>query len=341
MRRFAAIALLFAGAVLAADPPEEPPQEVELTRESGGAAVELGAADGAETSGDDALSLDQLSGADEEHTLPTANRAHPLERIPEDVRQRAREAHGWSLGQRVRHISEPWLGLPYEMGPLGEAGGVDPDPVTRYDVFDCLTFVEETLALALAPDPIDAPRVRAALRYRNGGPATYENRRHFMVAEWIPGTIAEGWMVDITPTFAGAVHAQKVVTPDVWANWRRRSLFALPDARLPIGSFDYWYLPLDAAAAAVPKIPPGSVVFTLREPWPHLPEAITHVGLTVAAEVPTMRHASRMGKRIVRDDKLAWYVEHLRTYVNWPAAGLIVLYPQEFGPTPGRLAAGE
>lgn len=333
MRRITAISLLFASAVLAADPPEDAgdtPKEVTLPDEAA-------AEDAAQPEGE-ALTLDQLSGADGEHALPRPDQPHPLERIPEDVRQRAREAHTWPLGERVRHISDPWVGLPYEMGPLGEAGGVDPDPVTRFDVFDCLTFVEETLALALAPDPTDAPRVRAGLRYRGGAPISYENRRHFMIAEWIPGTIAEGWMVDLTPTFPGAVRLQKVVTPDTWQSWRRRSLFALPNERLPVGTFDSWYLPLDAAAAAVPHIPAGAVVFTLREPWQHLPEAITHVGLTVAAEVPTMRHASRMGRRVVRDDKLAWYVQHLHTYVNWPAAGIIVLYPQEFGPTPGRLS---
>ncbi|MCB9741247.1 MAG: hypothetical protein H6740_01330 [Alphaproteobacteria bacterium] len=70
------------------------------------------------------------------------------------------------------------------------------------------------------------------------------------------------------------------------------------------------------------------MVFTLRQPWDHLPIAITHVGITIPARAPTMRRASRrMGKRVVRDDKLAWYMKHLGTYSNWPAAGLIVLAP--------------
>ncbi|MCB9745907.1 MAG: DUF1460 domain-containing protein [Alphaproteobacteria bacterium] len=257
---------------------------------------------------------------------------HPLERVPADVAARAVEARTWPLGERVKHVSEPWLGLPYAKGPLGEAGGVDPDPVMRFDVFDCLTFIEEVLALSLAPDPVSASYVRMGLRYRNGGPFTYENRRHFMLYEWIPGTIAEGWTRDITPELTGAVKAHKVVTPATWAGWGRRSLFDLPDARLPTGELDYWYLPLDAPEQALAQIPDGSVVFTLRQPWDHLPIAITHVGITIPAEEPTMRHASRMGKRVVRDDKLAWYMKHLGTYSNWPAAGLIVLAPVEFGP---------
>ncbi|MCB9761881.1 MAG: DUF1460 domain-containing protein [Alphaproteobacteria bacterium] len=236
----------------------------------------------------------------------------------------------------MKAISEPWLGRPYQLGPLGEAGGLDPDPVTRFDVFDCLTFVEEVLALALAPDPVSAQYVRMGLRYRGGSPWTYENRRHFMLAEWIPGTIAEGWMEDLTPTLPGAVQTTKDIRLETWTGWRQRPTFPLPDARLPVGELSYWYIPLDAAAEAIPQIPPGSVVFTLRKPWAHLPIAITHVGITVPAERPTMRHASRMGRRVVRDDDLAWYADHLRTYANWPAEGLIVLRPLEFGPGVGR-----
>ena len=264
---------------------------------------------------------------------PSARRAaHPLERVPEEVAERAREARHWPLGERVKHISEPWLGLPYTNGPLGEAGGKDADPVMRYDTFDCLTFIEEILALALAPDPTSASSVGMGLRYRDGGPYTYENRRHFMLTEWIPGTIAEGWTRDITPELSGAVRAHKEITAQTWSGWGRRVLFDLPDARLPTGALDYWYLPLDAPEEALAQIPEGSIVFTLRQPWDHLPIAITHVGITIPGEVPTMRHASRMGKRVVRDDKLSWYVKHLETYSNWPAAGLIVLAPVEFGP---------
>jgi len=244
----------------------------------------------------------------------------------------AREARALPLPERIKAISEPWIGLPYQNGPLGELGGPDPDPVTRYDTFDCLTFVEEVLALALSPDPLAAQQVRRGLRYRNGGPATYENRRHFMLAEWIPGTIEDGWMVDVTPSLPGAVQMDKAVTASVWAAWRQRGAFDLADERLPVGTMSFWYLPLEAAADAIELIEPGSVVFTLRQPYEHLPIAITHVGITVPAEAPTMRHASRMGQRVVRDDALSWYVEHLGTYEKWPAAGLIVLQPVSYGP---------
>ena len=254
--------------------------------------------------------------------------------LPEDTARRVRELRGAPLGTRVEAHSTPWLGLPYTEGPLGEAGGPDPDPVVRYDTFDCLTFVEEVLALSLATDPVNVQTVRMGLRYRGGGPTTFENRRHFMLAEWIPGTIEEGWMEDLTPSLPGAQQISRTVRDETWRTWSRRDLFPLEDARLPVGAQSFWYLPLDAAAAAVDRIPPGSVIFTLRKPLEHIPNAVTHVGITIPGEATTMRHATKMGESTVRDDSLAWYIEHLSSYTNWPVAGLVILVPREQGPRP-------
>lgn len=252
----------------------------------------------------------------------------------------ARSVRHMPLPERLGAITASWLGRPYQDGPLGEAGGPDPDPVTRVDVFDCLTFVEEALALALGHDDVDVARVRQGLRYRDGGPATYENRRHFMLAEWIPGTVADGWMRDVTPELPGAVPLRHTVTPATWAGWSKRHLFPLPDRRLPVGTLDFHHLPLQAFRddpGLIDAIPDGAVVFTLRVVAPHIPIAITHVGLTVPADVPTVRHATKIGRAEVKDHTLAWYVANLASYKNWPAAGLIILVPIEYGPRLNRI----
>ena len=57
------------------------------------------------------------------------------------------------LPVRLEAVSEALLGRPYLIDPLGEGFGIDPDPLARYDAFDCLTFVEELLALVMAGDP--------------------------------------------------------------------------------------------------------------------------------------------------------------------------------------------
>lgn len=263
---------------------------------------------------------------------------NPVDRLPDWMAEAVRGVRHLPLGARLRAITDPWLGRPYAVGVAGEADTADPDPVVRYDVFDCLTFVEEALALALAPDPAGAQHVRLGLRYRGGWPMTYENRRHFMLSEWIPGTIAEGWMVDITPSLPGAVPASKTITPDTWRRWARRGLFHLPDERLPTGTFPFWYIPLDRVEEALAQTPDGAVVFEMRVLRDHIPITLTHVSLKVPAPTPTLRHASRTGRGGVRDERVPTYVARLRGYSNWPAAGVVVLYPREFGPTAGAAA---
>jgi len=265
---------------------------------------------------------------------PSLTTANPLERTPADLVERVRQHADLPLPQRMRAISDPWVGTTnYLLGALGEAGGIDQDPVTRYDAFDCLTFVEEVMALALSPDPARAHEVRMGIRYRNGDPWTYENRRHFMLAEWIPGSIDEGWTADITATLPGAEPRTKTVTAETWAGWRQRPSFPLTDERLPVGTLSFHVLPLDAAEHALDQIPDGALVFTVRALWDHLPIAVTHVGIKVPAERPTLRHASRLGTRKgVKDTSLAWYTEHQRSYEHWPVEGYIVLMPLEQGP---------
>src|SRR5262245_14095612 len=55
------------------------------------------------------------------------------------------------LADRLLATSERFLQTPYHLSPLGEGGGTDPDPYFRLDAVDCLTFVEETIAMSLAP----------------------------------------------------------------------------------------------------------------------------------------------------------------------------------------------
>ena len=117
--------------------------------------------------------------------------------LPPKLLRAARLAAGEPLGERMKRISDVLVGQPYQVDAAGEGRGPDPDPPARYDAFDCLTFVEEVLALALPADPLSAPMVRNGLRY-GGAPMDYGNRRHFMLTQWVPGAIADGWVTDIT-----------------------------------------------------------------------------------------------------------------------------------------------
>ena len=257
--------------------------------------------------------------------------------LPPEVAEAARASRALPVGDRMGAVSAPFVGRSYQDGCTGEGEGYDPDPPARYDVFDCLTFLEEVLALALAPDPAWVGWYRRHLRYRDGV-SSYEARRHFFEAEWVPENIANGFLVDITESLGEATWVDREVSLRSWQHWRRRPLFALPDARLPVGRLRIPVLPLDQALAAVERIPTGAIIVTVRIPVAHLPIMVTHVGFTVPAAVPTMRHATHMSSQRVRDDRLSWYFTHLKEYVRWPVAGVNVLMPREQGPRLGALA---
>lgn len=259
--------------------------------------------------------------------------------VPAAVQEVARAVAALPVGQRMAAISQVLLGQPYVVDAAGEGIAPDTDPPARYDAFDCLTFVEEVLALALAGDPSSAAAVRTRLRYGDQAPS-YETRRHFMLTQWIPGAIADGFLVDITDRLGETHLVDKTVTADTWRWWRRRALFQLPDERLPAGRFTLPVMSIDAAFAAIDAIPAGALVLTVRKSREGVPIVVTHLGFKLPDDGgrPMMRHATKMSGQRVMDHSLAWYVDHLRSYDRWPVDGVTVLMPQEQGPRLARLA---
>ena len=261
--------------------------------------------------------------------------------IPEEVQEIARRVVGLSLAERMKAISDPWVGLPYLLDGIGEGVAPDADPPSRYDAFDCLSFVEEVLSLAWAGDPTGAPAVKEQLRYR-GGVVKYENRRHFMDLEWVPENIADGWFEDVTAQYGQTHLVTKTVTPATWKAWKSRKRFLLTDAQLPIGTITIPLLSLDAAAEAAARMEPGTLVLTVRRNRDYVPIVVTHLGFVIPPATPgdvvRMRHCTKMGDMRVRDDRLAWYFEHLHDYSKWPVDGIQLLKPVERGPRRGALA---
>lgn len=256
--------------------------------------------------------------------------------LPAEVRMVAERVAAEPLVARMDAISRALLDRPYVADPLGEGVGVDPDPFARYDVFDCLTFVEEVLALALAGDPAHASAVRNSLRYGDSEP-TYVNRRHFMELQWIPGVVGDGWLVDSTSSYGETVILEREWTAAGWANWAGRKSFHHPDEALPVGTMRLEVLPLATAREAADRFRPGSVLLTVREDKPWKPLWITHVGFVFEGEHGlVVRHATKMGTGRTRDHHLDWYLEHIGTYGNWTTLGVALLEPVEQGPRRSR-----
>lgn len=262
--------------------------------------------------------------------------------LPSEVADAARASAHLSLPERMKAVSTPFLDVPYLVDGHGEGIGPDLDPPARYDAFDCVTFLEEVLSLALAGDPVTAPLYRNALRYSDGV-SQYNQRHHFMMAEWIPANIDAGFLVDITSTLGETHRIVKTVERKTWSNWQGTRQFKHSLDELPTGTYGLNVMSLDAAEAAADEFPPGAIVVTVRQPHDWKPIIVSHVGFIIPTEEgtpTTMRHATKMAGEKVRDHYLQWYIERLRWFKR-PVEGVSVLMPLDQGPRRSRLEASE
>lgn len=256
---------------------------------------------------------------------PLAAAPPPTGAMPKEVADAAIAARDESIGLRMKRVTDPLLGRPYKLDGLGEGAGYDPDPLARYDAFDCVGLVEEALALALAGDPAHSAEVRNRLRY-GAGPVEYAHRRHFMELQWIPGNVADGFVVETTARYGAVTRRSQVVDDLVWAGWNKRSSFHLTDDELPSGTMSLDVMALDVAEAAVPNLPDGAIVLTVRRDK-GTPIWITHTGFVVRNSEGRVMHrnASRRTGMSVIDEDLVKYIRHIAAYAN----GIAILEPVE------------
>lgn len=114
------------------------------------------------------------------------------------------------LAARVVALGRRNIGQPYDIYLLGEYPfeAHDPDPIYCLTHSDCVTFVEHTLALALADDWWSFLQILQRIRYRDGeiGMVT---RNHFTLPDWNPANAF--FIDDITTTLGGGgAHAPLV-----------------------------------------------------------------------------------------------------------------------------------
>jgi hypothetical protein len=241
---------------------------------------------------------------------------------------------GAALHQRLLRVSAHFLGTPYVASPLGEGNGVDPDPTFRLDAVDCLTFVEETLALSLARQDAEVPSLLERIRYASA--PTYEDRNHLMEAQWLPNNIRKGFLKDVTRRYGGedTVQAQKSLTARTWTS--RSSLeLKLPKERQTLGTFTLNVIPLERVMTHARKIPSGTIMVVVRDDLPLKATRITHLGFVLQKGKRTwLRHAARNGYGRVVDEDLETFLARNGRYTKWKVTGVSLFeahLPQEAG----------
>lgn len=191
-----------------------------------------------------------------------------------DAELRSLASRRLTVAERVEHFARESLGQPYKLGLLGEypVELFDSDPLYDLSASDCVTFVEQTYAKALAQDWTFFFNILMRIRYKDGriGMLT---RNHFTEADWNPNN---AWLFeDVTDGVAGGKTRPMRVVVD------RATFFAKYEIGqgIPVQVVESTYIPREEIAAADAKLETGDVVEFVRgtreKPY------IGHLGLIV------------------------------------------------------------
>ncbi|HVJ64732.1 MAG TPA: N-acetylmuramoyl-L-alanine amidase-like domain-containing protein [Bdellovibrionota bacterium] len=235
------------------------------------------------------------------------------------------------LGQRVESFSSLLLGRPYLRDPLGEGryGTVDRDPQITLKHFDCTTYVETVLALALSPEGMQSEVLQnlARLRYRNGR-VDYFARNHFIDADWIPNN---RWLLeDVTARLGGEAEVTTATALVDKAAWYEKNGQESPD-REATREVSLPYVKLSAIfddkGAVVDdrilrRMPDVAVVNIVRPNWDRVEKIgtslnVSHQGIVVrkADGQIYLRHASETGESRVVE---ILFTEYLKGFLESP-----------------------
>lgn len=191
-----------------------------------------------------------------------------------------------SVPDRVAFYTAAFLGVEYADGPLGEGGvsyedggsSYDPDPLYRFDVFDCTTYVETIVALTNATDFTSFKEAMNKVRYMDGK-VGFVTRNHFISQDWIPNNTAMGYISDITPSVGPAKTATTTISKSAWyeklhqpelENFRNNGVdLEAVEPSIPYISLEDVFTgeDLQVNEALLAKIPTGAIINIVRPNW--------------------------------------------------------------------------
>jgi hypothetical protein len=129
---------------------------------------------------------------------------------------------------RLQLYSAAAKGTPYALFCLGEGptAKYDRDPLIDFSRADCVTFIEQMLALALSSDYEQMFATLVRIRYKNGE-IGFTTRNHYTHADWAPNN---GWLLeDVTAELGGALCLDMTKTIDRPGFFRK---LGVPDSEL-------------------------------------------------------------------------------------------------------------
>jgi hypothetical protein len=236
-----------------------------------------------------------------------------------------------SLVDRFVEASRLLLGVPYVNGPLGEGDAGGPDPEPRFDLTraDCVTYLEESLALALTAPRSDRSYVPIldAIRYQDGK-VGFASRNHYMVLDWIP---SNSWLLeDVTEDIVPNGHTRKITREIDRAAFLRDHGAEPREGKDKLEKVEIELIPMAEIQSATSKLRSGDLVF-----WVAKKEGIdiAHTGMVVRnskdGSVVHRHGSSKAGATL--DEPLLEYAERTAPVFD----GIVVLRLKPEAKPPG------
>lgn len=204
-----------------------------------------------------------------EPTAAASEPAGPDRRILERTLAGARAARldTLPLGEIVMRVGRRFVGTPYVANTLDSPG---PERlVINLRALDCVTFVENTLAIArmvrAGEDDFDtfAAELRR-MRYRSGAIDGYPSRLHYF-SEWVADNERKGLVRDVTREIGGVRSTEPIdfmsTNADAYpklAEGAHRAAIERIEERLSREA--RWYIPQDRIADVAPSIRSGDII---------------------------------------------------------------------------------
>ena len=195
------------------------------------------------------------------------------------------------VGCAVCDIDDPgreYLGVAYVADPLGEGVAPDSDPLVRDDAFDCVTFVETSLAGG------DVQKLDK-IRYK-GGVVDFVNRNHFIETDWLANNA--DLVTDVTEQYGDVSVRHVVIDKQSWL----RAVHGI-DSDFASVAVDLNYIPYEQVAGI--NVTKPMIVLFISGQFEKSDKigtdlAVRHMGFLLPGGV--LRHASSQYGRVMDVD---------------------------------------
>jgi len=219
-----------------------------------------------------------------------------------------------TVSEWMLRLGNYFLGTPYGAGTLDKG---EPEAlVVNLRAFDCFTFIENlvTLALLLSAGPVSFERYREMLmsiRYRRGRPDGYASRLHYF-SDWLFDNQRRGHVQNISHLLGGQIFSKKIgfMTghPDDYPALKNRKVYRQMKAvERRMQRRVIYYIPGVPLKETAQRIAGGDLiaVTTSIEGLD-----VIHVGIAVRAmrQLHLLHASSRAGKVILSTESLNRYL---------------------------------